>query len=249
MNIILLRKDDSIKGGRVILTDYRAKHIVKVLGSRVGDILRVGRINGRMGQGSVLALKRKFPFAVEIDVTLDCDPPPKSPIDLILALPRPIMLRRIFSQAASLGVENIHILHARRVEKSFWDAGLIDESEYNEHLIHGLEQAVDTVLPRVVFHRRFKPFIEDYLPEIENNYDNLLLAHPRHRKKVSEIIDSAEGKTLVAIGPEGGWVDYEETKFESASFRGFTLGERILKVDTAVINIHGRIMAILEGIK
>lgn len=57
---------------------------------------------------------------------------------------------------------------------------------------------------------------------------------------------SGGGRILVAVGPEGGWVDYEIEKFEEYGLRGFSLGTRILKVDTAVVNIHGRLMAEVE---
>jgi len=247
MNLILLREGETTESGTVLLCDYRAKHMVKVLKSKAGDIVRIGQVNGCMGRGKVLTIQSKYPFSVEIELSLDCEAPQKSPVDLILALPRPIMLKRILSQAASLGFGDIHIVHAARVEKSFWESGIIEEAEYREHLLHGLEQAVDTVLPNVVFHRRFKPFIEDYLPNIIGSYAYKVLAHPGSDKQLKELVAGGEGKTLLAIGPEGGWVKYEDKKFHDAGFRSFSLGERILKVDTAVVNIHGRIMATFEG--
>jgi len=199
MNVVLVNKNE-VMNDTVVLTDHRAKHIVKVLQAEEGDSIRVGMVHGKLGSGKILGITKKYPFVVELSVYFVSDPPEKSPVDLLLALPRPIMLRRIFSQATALGVGRLHIINANRVEKSFWNSGILEEKEYLTHLLHGLEQAVDTIPPTVVYHKRFK----------------------------------------------GGWVDYEERKFKDNGFWAVTIGERILKVDTAVVNLHGRIMAEFE---
>lgn len=245
MNVILVDENE-ISAGKVQFSDHRAKHIIKVLNSEVGDSIRLGIINGKLGIGKITDIKRKFPFQVAMDTTFNTDPPEKTPVDLLLALPRPIMLKRIFSQATSLGIETIHIINANRVEKSFWEAGVLHSQENRQHLIQGLEQAVDTVLPKIVIHKRFKPFIEDYFPDISEKYSHLIFAHPKSRLNLYEMITAQSGRILLAIGPEGGWVDYEVDRFCESGFTGFTIGERILKVDTAVINIHGRLMENFE---
>ena len=191
-------------------------------------------------------IHKKYPFMVELDAVFDCFPPEKVSIDMILALPRPIMLRRIISQITSLGVGTLYIINAARVEKSFWKAGILKQDEYMEHILHGLEQAVDTVPPTIKIFPKFLPFIEDHFSEIRSKYNKLLIAHPGAEKMLHQCINAETKNVLVAIGPEGGWVDFEVGKFISNGFSRFNLGERILKVDTAVINIHGRVMNELE---
>lgn len=242
MNSIII-SDFEVCEDRVVLTDYRARHIVKILKCKKGDILKVGIIGGSIGKAKVTCLKVKYPFSVNLQVTFDREPPEKNPIDFILALPRPIMLRRIFSQITALGVSTVHIVNANRVEKSFWEASLINEQEYRQYLVHGLEQAVDTILPKICFHRRFKPFMEDFFPSIAAQYKYLLYAHPTSSSMLHKRIWGDDGKALIAIGPEGGWVDYEIEQFVRYGFIGFSIGPRILKVDTAIVNIHGRAMA------
>ncbi len=130
MNIILAEARE-VDAGRITLTDYRAKHIIKVLGAEVGDTVRVGLINGQMGLGTISAIKGKYPFSVEMDLHLSESPRAEPFLDLILALPRPIMLKRIFSQVTALGVGTIHLVNANRVEKSFWEAGILQPDEYH----------------------------------------------------------------------------------------------------------------------
>lgn len=247
MNIILAEAGE-IDAHRLKLTDHRARHIVKVLQAEVGDRLRVGLINGPMGSGIIAAIKKKYPFLVEMELDL-CDPPrPQPSLDLILALPRPIMLKRILSQVTALGVGTIHLVNANRVEKSFWEAGILQPEEYHSHLLQGLEQAVDTRVPDLQLHRQFKPFIEDFFPTVAGKYHHLLVADPAGARRLGEVIDSGshDGRIALAVGPEGGWVDYEVKKFQEQGFSCCTLGERILKVDTAVVALHARISALLE---
>lgn len=156
------------------------------------------------------------------------------------------MLRRILSQVTALGVGAIHLINASRVEKSFWEAGILQPEEYHNHLIQGLEQAVDTRLPDVQIHPQFKPFIEDLFPSYTKTYHHLLLAHPAGGQQLGDVVNSKNGRIILAVGPEGGWVDYEVKKFKEQGFCCCTIGERILKVDTAVIALHARISALQE---
>lgn len=249
MNLIILQHHE-VNDHTARLTDNRAKHIIRVLNCVVGDRIKVGVLHDRIGFGTITALQPKYPYMVEMTVTHDSSPPPKVPLDIVLALPRPIMLRRILSQVTALGIDKVHIVNAARVEKSFWQAGVVDENAYMEHIMRGLEQAIDTIPPKIFFHRKFKPFVEDYLPGIADEYRYLVYAHPSSAKGVHHCIaptqNKAQGKVLAALGPEGGWRDYEVEKFEEQGFCGFAMGARILKVDTAVVNIHGMIIAALE---
>jgi len=240
MNIILIETLE-IQDDRVLLADRRAKHLIKVLQVQLGDTVRIGIIDGPKGCGKVVAFCARFPFQVELDVEFAADMAEKPPIDLLLALPRPIMLRRIFSQAAALGVGTIFITNAQRVEKSFWSATLLNEEEYRPHLLQGLEQAVDTRVPEVSIYERFKPFIEDVLPGRIAQYSHLLIAHPDAPGTLKTVITERPGRILLAVGPEGGWIDYEIARFAECGFAAFSLGERILKVDTAVVALHGRL--------
>ncbi len=247
MNIVLAEESE-LQGGRLSLGDRRAEHIVKVLRAEAGDLLRVGLVNGPSGRGRITSIKKKFPFLVELAVDFvvgDTGPPPMPPIDLILALPRPIMLRRILSQAAALGVGRIDLVNAGRVEKSFWEAGILQPEEYRPHLLQGLEQAVDTRLPELFCHRRLRRFLDETLTLAAAGYRHLLIAHPGG-SPLGAIIDHQPGRLVLAVGPEGGWLDDEVAAFSRLGFLSCSLGERILKVDTAVVALHARVSALRE---
>jgi RsmE family RNA methyltransferase len=243
---IILADSDEITDRHVRLIDYRAEHIVKVLRSKVGDTIRFGVIDGGKGKAEIVGLDSKFPFSVDLEIKVSESQVRVAPIDLILALPRPIMLKRILSQVTALGVGTIHLVNANRVEKSFWEASLVAENGFRPYLLHGLEQAIDTRLPRIQLYRRFKPFIEDDFPAIKNICGAHILAHPGGLSTLQENVDGQTGRVVLAVGPEGGWVDYEVQKFRQQGFIDCSMGERILKVDTAVTALHSRISLLLD---
>lgn len=231
MNLILIDPQE-ITDHTATLTDRRAAHIRKTLRSKEGDTIRVGLVNGLIGTGLI---RRIEPGLVVLDVTTDTPPPPKTPTSLILALPRPIMLKRVLTQATSMGIEKIFLINANRVEKSFFKASLLTEDNLRDYLLLGLEQAIDTKLPEISIHHRFRPFIEDYLPETAQNCPVKLVAHPGGNKTLTpSLLPEPTSPALLAIGPEGGWVDFEIELFRKHGFNRFSLGPRILRVDTAV---------------
>jgi len=237
MNLILYTEDDIVDDGTVLLRDRRRDHIIGVLKCEKGDAVRVGLINGGMGQGRIAGMTDGVVLEVSLDETL----PPEPVIDLVLALPRPIMLQRIFFQAAAMGVGRIFLINANRVEKSFFQASLLKEEKYRPFLVRGLEQAMDTRVPEVSVHKRFRPFVEDFLPAVARDYACRLVAHPGSDPLPPMDGDAAAGRVLLAVGPEGGWVDFEVEKFQEQGFVPFGMGPRILRVDTAVVALMARV--------
>ncbi len=234
MNLLLLEEADFIAADRAILRDRRLTHMQEVHRSVVGDSLRVGRIGGLMGSAELLRLDAD---EAELRVTLDQPPPAKLPLTLVLALPRPKMLRRVFQTVAAMGVPRIILVNSYRVEKSFWQTPFLEPEAIREQLILGLEQARDSVLPEVVIEKRFKPFVEDRLPAITEGTLGLV-GHPGHYPPCPRGLNEA---VTLAIGPEGGWIPYEIDLLGKAGLQPVQLGDRILRVETAVTALLARL--------
>jgi RsmE family RNA methyltransferase len=234
MNLLLLEEADFIAADRVILRDRRLTHMQEVHRSEVGDSLRVGRVNGLMGSAELLRLEAG---EAELRVNLDQPPPAKLPLTLVLALPRPKMLRRVFQTVATMGVAKVILVNSYRVEKSFWQTPFLEPEAIREQLILGLEQARDTVLPEIVIEKRFKPFVEDRLPAIAEGTLGLV-GHPGNFPPCPRAL--SEPVTL-AIGPEGGWIPYEIDLLAKSGLQPVQLGERILRVETAVTALLARL--------
>lgn len=244
MNLILIEPEE-FSGNDVVLHDRRADHIRKVLRSKVGDTVRIGLIDGPLGKGRIVEITKR---SVCLTANFDEDVPNRSPLDIVLALPRPIMLKRVLAQAASLGAGRISIINANRVEKSYFHSSVVQEEMFREFLLLGLEQAIDTRVPEIKIYPRFRPFIEDILPAIAADTPVRLVAHPEAEKNLPEAISHPlKDRAILAIGPEGGWTDFEIDKFLEQGFTPFSLGPRILRVDTAVPALMSQ-LAILRQI-
>ena len=234
MNLIILFATDFTNENHVTLTDKRFEHIRDIHQSSVGDSVKVGQLNGMMGIGIITAITDN---KIDIEVSLNQAPPEKLPLKIILALPRPKMILRIFRSIAELGIEELIVINSYKVEKSFWNSPALTDKKVEDYLIAGLQQAKDTVLPKVSFKRLFKPFIEDELPAIAQHCRGII-AHPASGKPCPHTINE---NAVLAIGPEGGFTEYEVNKFIEAGFESIHVGERILRVENAVAAITSKL--------
>jgi RsmE family RNA methyltransferase len=227
MNLLLLDPDELSADGTARLTGARLRHLREVLGVGPGTTLRAGALGGRVGTAEVLTLTDT---EAVLRVTLDRAPPPRPGVDLLLALPRPKALRRVLAAAASLGVDRLVLVAAARVEKSYFASPVLEPGRMQKHLLDGLEQAQDTVLPEVRIEPRFRPFVEDRMDALLGPGERWLL-HPGDDGPRQP---SAEGRLALAVGPEGGWVPFERTLLEARGFRPLGFGPRTLRTETVV---------------
>lgn len=234
MNLVLLYRNEEIVNGRALLRGRQAQHIRTVLHAQAGDPVRVGLLQGNMGTGRVLHLDEN---SVELEVELHKTPPPPSPVTLILALPRPKVLKRLLVMLTTLGVKHLVLVNSWRVDKSYWNSPVLEEENLHNYLCLGLEQARDTILPRVELKRLFKPFVEDELDTLCGKRERLL-AHPGGEEGCP---CAAVGERVLFIGPEGGLIPYEVSMLEERGFNPFSLGARILHVETAVVACLARL--------
>jgi 16S rRNA (uracil1498-N3)-methyltransferase len=257
MNLILLYDADFITPNRARLSGRRFLHIKDVLKAKYSQSFNVGKITGLMGQGTLVSQTND---AIELEVKLDRKPPEALALTLILALPRPPMLKRILFSAAMLGVKKIIILNFNRVEKSLWNSSSLRPQAIHEQLVLGLEQAKDTVMPEVILKKAFKPFVEDELPGLIKG-KLALVAHPD--KEISSPKgtipsipkscvkwrngfgrgDLSDTPIILIIGPEGGIIDYEIGLLKAAGCRTLDLGPRILRTEIVLPYVVGRLFS------
>jgi len=231
MNLILLEDHDRRDGSCVTLADARATHLLKVLRVTPGQTVRVGRIDGPFGTGTVETV-------ADGSVTMRCvfeqDTPPRPRVDVLLALPRPKVLRRLWAQLAALGVGQIVLTNASRVERDYFDTHVVTETCYRPLFIEGLQQARDTRLPQVSIHRQFRILVEDHLDDLFPTGVRLV-ADPSGSASIASALADRDERVLLAIGPEGGWNEFELNLLGAHGFTRVGLGRRTLRVDTACI--------------
>lgn len=230
MNLVLLDEHDRIDANCVTLSDARAAHISNVLGATPGQTVRIGVLDGPFGTGTVVS-------ADGSRVTLCCEfaggTPPRPQVDVLLALPRPKVMRRLWAQLAALGVGQIILTNAEKVERHYFDTHIVDEETYRPLLVEGLQQARDTRLPAVSIHRQFRILVEDRLDGLFSDGIRLVADPGGTTSVTSALSDRDSQRVLLAIGPEGGWNDFELSLLAAHGFQIVALGQRTLRVDTA----------------
>lgn len=231
MNLLLLHSKDSVGAdGSYQIHDHRADHIRKVLRSKVGDRLKVGRVGGNLGSGVITSVDAE---GICLDVVLHQPPPKRHRFDIVLALPRPKMLRRVLRTVAEFGVEHLHLINSARVEKSYWQTPLLRQGKVEDALLAGMERASDTLMPQVHQHKLFRPFVEDQLPLICSG-------RPCWMAQMGGSLalrDTPQGQAVVMVGPEGGFVPFELNLVQQVIGRPVHLGSRTLSVDTALTSV------------
>ena len=234
MNLILLTKNDFTEKNIVEIKGSRIKHIIEVHKPALNKKLTVGLLNGKTGKGKVIGFEND---SVRMEINLINNPPFPVPLVLIVALPRPKTLKKVLQVSTSMGVKKIIFIESWKVDKSYWKSPILNQEEIEANCILGLEQAKDTVMPEISFRKRFKPFVEDELPKIIKG-SIPLVAHPYNALPCPSGLK--ENVTL-AIGPEGGFTNYEINAFKNLKIETITLGQRILRVEFAIPVLIGKL--------
>lgn len=231
MNLILLHPDEVDARGQAMLRDDRARHIREVLRADEGNDLTVGVLNGPTGRATVTAIDGD---EVALACVLDQPAPPPPRIDLLLAMPRPKVMKRLWAQLAALGAGRIRVTTAWKVERCYFDTHVLDPDFYTPLLVEGLQQARDTRLPEVSIHRRFKVLVEDELGPPDGKTARLVL-DPGASTPLADVDPGDADRLLLAVGSEGGWTEYELDLLHAHGFASVALGGRTLRSDTACI--------------
>lgn len=234
MNIVLL-EPEQIAGSDAwkIESPRQLQHLRQHLDLKIGDTLKVGIRQGARYLSEVLEISEQCILVKPVQLETV---PEKLPVHLILALPRPKVLRRIIMDAVTIGVERISLIHSYRVDKSYWQTPFLQQMD--DYVTLGLEQAGDTMAPEIQLYKRFKPFVEDVLPIWINAERPAYVAHPYAEHHMPYAIQ--HGCSLV-VGPEGGFIPYEVDLLKKNGCQAMSIGNRILRTETAVSNILGRL--------
>ncbi|MBL7115944.1 MAG: 16S rRNA (uracil(1498)-N(3))-methyltransferase [Kiritimatiellae bacterium] len=228
MNRILIRPEELRNNASVHLSDQRATHVLQVLRARPGQQVRVGLLNGATGTAII---QKTSNTSVQLECCFNGPTPPLPRIDVLLALPRPKVMRRLWAPLAMLGVHRIILTNAAKVERNYFDTHWLTPETYTPRLIEGLAQSGDTRVPEVTIARRFKPLLEDALETLCPSPTLKLCAHPAEDRALPPINNTQQ--VLLAIGPEGGWTEFELSLLEENGFHQMALGWRRLRTDIA----------------
>jgi RsmE family RNA methyltransferase len=225
MNIILFTKEELDRP--LARDDARAEHVLRVIGCVEGDSFDIGLIDGPRGKARIEAVGKR---GLILDFHFGGDVPQLYPVAMVIGLPRPPSARRILKDLTAQGVEVLHFVATDKGEKSYLNSRLWQGEEYRRLLREGAEQAFCTRLPEVVLHESLTVCID----ELWNDGDLLALDNYEATISLSQYMPQRQ-RCVLAVGSERGWSTAERDLLRARGFALASLGERVLKTETACI--------------
>lgn len=244
MNLILF--SEPFERIRLAKDDPRAKHIRKVLRAETGGLVFVGFVNGPRARAKVVELGEDGSLELEV-VGTELAPKPL-PITLLLGLPRPHTAKRILFEAASMGLERVHLFEAERGEPSYAQSSLWTTDEWKERLHLGVEQSFGTHMPDVAMYPDLQTALSQLyeLPlrvaldnyEAEGSVDHVLARWEIPADASADetaLVPTKRTSCVLAFGPERGWSSNERDAFRQNGWKLAHLGPHVLRAETAVV--------------
>ena len=246
--------------------DPRTKHVRSHLKKQDDDTVAIGVINGGVGR----AMVRWLEAGHATDARLQClhltvahgalVPPPARPnVDLVLGMPQPKCLLRLWPVLASMGVSRIIVVSSALSDPAYNNASALRPDLYAPLIQEGMAQAGDPRVPSVLI--RTGTALEEALCELESagagdgssddavagsQQARLLLDLPLPGGGVGAELSVRQAlltqardlgriaRTVLAIGPERGWTSDEAHAFASDHrFVRASLGPATLRTDVA----------------
>lgn len=248
MNCLILFPDEISPDGRAHLKGRRADEVAAKHDLTPKINILAGVQGGKLGHAEIESLKAG---EVKLKIILERDPAPRLPISLIVAVPRPQSVKKIVQLSASIGIESLHFVRAFRSQKSYLQSKSLLAENIQAELINGLEQAVETIAPKVFVHNSFSQFMAESLgPELLTKPESgCFIADPSAKVSLlaRETKLGAEFYYL-ALGPESGWAKQEVEAFSALGFRGVSLGQRMLRTEVAAAVLLGQTMFLCKNL-
>ena len=230
MNIVLFTDADK---NIFPQNDERTKHILKVLKKDVGETFEAGIENGKSGIATITNISEN---GIQFDFMPTGEGKPLNNVEMIIGFVRPIQLKRLFRDMASLGVKKIHLVATELGEKSYMDSKIVERGTAYNALREGTIQAKSTHVPELCIHNSVADCLKsfDLTTTINICLDNI---EPKATlfNFMSENTANSETNVsvLAAIGSERGWSAKERALFADYNFTLCSMGNRVLRTETA----------------
>ncbi len=211
------------------------QHQIKVLRRRTGD--QIDFFDGRGGcfQGRITTIeKRNKWYQAEITESRIFDQTP--PLHLLVALPRNSKLDSIIQKSVELGVTMITpLVTTRTTVRLETEKKLKTRKEHWQRIaVASMKQSGNPYLPEINRPKK----IEELNSELKRNFPlKQIVFHPaaKNLQSLAEFNITRNDTVVIALGPEGGFSPDEIALLDSIGFVAAGLGERILRLETAVV--------------
>ncbi|MGB8734007.1 MAG: RsmE family RNA methyltransferase [Candidatus Sulfotelmatobacter sp.] len=218
---------DEVSGDRAALVGEHADHLVRVLRARVGEDFDIAT-GQAVRRGRITSVT---PDRVEFDLAEEITTPALIEITLVLAVFKFDRMEWAIEKCTELGVSRIIPAIASRTDSHLATASAKRVERWQRISRQAAEQSRRSAPPEIAAPVKLSdalnptPALRVVLAESEDQ--TLLRDVLKSRASTSEI--------ALAVGPEGGWTRGELQSFHQAGWISASLGNTILRTETAAI--------------
>jgi 16S rRNA (uracil1498-N3)-methyltransferase len=232
---------DEVTGDTAALVGDHAAHLARVLRAEVGqefDIATGDEV--RRGTITTISYDRiEFALGGKPYQTRRSKPSAAPKITLALAIFKFDRMEWAIEKCTEIGVARIIPVIARRSDAHLAAAAAKRHERWQRIVRQAAEQSRRSAPPEIAVPVKLKDLAGDGV--LPANATRVVLAESlvesEEDARLGEILQSqsSSGEVVLAVGPEGGWADGELSWFYETGWVGASLGNTILRAETAAI--------------
>jgi 16S rRNA (uracil1498-N3)-methyltransferase len=216
---------DEVSGNRAALTGEHAQHLAQVLRAQIGQEFEIST-GAEVRRGRVSSID---PGRVEFELGDAIEHAAVVPVSIALSIFKFDRMEWAIEKCTELGVAEIIPLIAARSEKHLVAASEKRVERWKRIAKQAAEQS-----------RRASPLevadpmkLKDLLAGTAG--PRIVLSEVEENVMLKDAVPSDGSPLLLALGPEGGWTERELSAFRDAGWTSASLGNTILRAETAAI--------------
>ena len=218
----------------LFLAGDEAHHISHVFRHRLGDEISLTNGCGLLAKAHIIGIAAKeIKLSVSFIEEKTLSHPP-------LAVAFPLLKNKhdflIVEKLTELGVKDLFPLCTKRSVRT---TSANTQSKFEKIAIAAIKQGDNAFLPNIRPVQR----LQDFLNESASFQPLVALEKGKHRSLLKLAADFADQPVCLIIGPEGGFDEEEREYFKIMKIPAFTLGNHILRAETAAIAAASQFLA------
>ena len=227
---------DEVSGNQAALVGDHAAHLSRVLRAQIGQEFDIAT-GPEIRRGRITRIQ---PDRVEFELgeIIPGSPPPQ--VTLALSIFKFDRLEWAIEKCTELGVARIVPVIARRTESHLAAAAARRVERWQRIVRQAAEQSRRASPPEVSQPIKLKDAIA------LAGSTRILLSESEKEVMLKDALQSASSHVVLALGPEGGWTDSELDQFRDAGWSSVSLGDTILRAETAAITALAVVLADLH---
>ncbi|MGO9449981.1 MAG: 16S rRNA (uracil(1498)-N(3))-methyltransferase [Candidatus Binataceae bacterium] len=218
---------DEVSGDRAALVGEHADHLVRVLRARVGEDFDIAT-GQAVRRGRITSVT---PDRVEFDLAEEITTPTLIEITLVLAIFKFDRMEWAIEKCTELGVSRIVPVIARRTDSHLAAASAKRLERWQRIARQAAEQSRRTAPPEITAPVK----LSDALNPTQAL--RVVLSESEGQTLLRDVLKShvSASEIALAVGPEGGWTEGELHSFHQAGWISASLGNTILRAETAAV--------------